>query len=106
MTASFNAHTIFSSLTIQPFDTKRILRCSQNRYTTYERNWDLYVQLQRTGYTCTLKWGDNVDGFLCTKPYGKTVPLRIAANPVVQNDGYPNFLEIQDYAVDKENARD
>lgn len=40
--ASFNMHTFFSSLTIQPFDTKRILRCSQNRCTMYGRNWDLY----------------------------------------------------------------
>jgi hypothetical protein len=34
------------------------------------------------------------------------LPLRIAANPFIQNDGYPNFLEIQDFGVDKENARD
>jgi hypothetical protein len=71
----------------------------------YERNWDLYnynvpVTLR------TWKWGEKVAEFLCTNPYGKTVPLRIAANPVIQNDGYPNFLEIQDYGVDKENARD
>jgi len=61
----------------------------------YESNCDPYnynvpVTLR------TLKWGENVAGFLCTKPYRKTVPLRIADNPVIQNDGYPNFLEIQD----------
>jgi len=71
----------------------------------YERNLDLY-NYNVPVTLCTSKWVENVARFQCTKPYRKTVPRRIAANPVMQNDGYPNFLEINDYGVDKENARD